>query len=411
MDFVFNFLGGANGNRFWSHDDTFTQFGDPTNIITSTSFVIGSQVGGPTSFSGSTSNQPLMLFTYLTPNQGQVLGPMTSIPYGYYEIQNYQTTFPQVPAANFGKGGVTGTQNNVTLVSNNIQLSTIPRRLYIFIREQNQDFYSNPNRCDAFFQISALNIQYQNQAGLFNSASMMQLYEICVKNHCMDSFTAWSGGPVYSAASWTQADGTKIPNIYGTVGSVLALEFGSDIACQDVLDAPGKLSSNTIQISVTCANMSQRAIVPTLFVVSVVEGVFEVVSANRSAISVGVLTSEDILDAQQRPGVDYYDSQEMNGGDFFSGLKQFFAKAHDFIKHHGLVSKGLTGVSALFPKAAPFTLPAAALAKSYGYGEGGCDQMMGHGDGVLMEYPHAGVLVGGRHMPKRNLRQRIHHMN
>lgn len=364
MDFTFNFLSGANGSRFWSHDPTVGA--NLSGPILTTSFQIGNQVGGPVSFTSTSGNAPLMFFTYITPNQQQILGPLSSIVYPLFDVQEYQTNNPQAGA--FGSGSDFG-----QIVSNNIQLSSIPRRVYLWIRQQNQDFYQVPqggcNVPDAYFQIQSINVQYQNQSGLLNSANMIQLFEVSKKNHYQGNWAQWSGGAVYNNIAWG-GTGPVLGAKVGTVGSVLCLQFADDIGLQDVLDAPGKLSPSTLQVTVNYRNMAARAIVPTLFLVTVNEGVFEVESQNRATQSIGVLTSEDILDAQTRPGVSYYDVQQINGGDFWSGLKNFGQNLNSFLKDTGIISKSLP-LLGLIPGVGPLISSIGTpIAKSLGYGNG-----------------------------------------
>src|SRR5690606_32698689 len=122
------------------------------------------------------------------------------------------------------------------LSSNNIQLNSIPRRMYIYVRERNQDLYSTPNNPDTYFSIENISIQFQNKNGLLASASKQQLYEISVKNHCNMSWTQWSGGPVVNSA----LPFGSTANHYGTIGSILCIEYASDIGL-DSIEAPGKL--------------------------------------------------------------------------------------------------------------------------------------------------------------------------
>ena len=392
LDFVFNFLSGANGNRFWSHDDSAGP--NLAGPITSATFQIGGTQGAQ-SFNDTDGNSPLMFFQYLTPNQQQIVGPMTSIPYPLFDILSYQTTdTPMVPGA------------IKTIIGNNIQLGTIPRRMYIYAREQNQDFYNSTSKCDAYMQITGISMQYQNQSGLFSSASQIQLFEISKKNHYGGSFAQWSGGPVYANNATWGGPGLNPGVKVGTIGTVLCLEFGTDLGLQDVLDAPGKLSASTLQLQVTCKNIAGRTITPTLFVVTVVEGIFEVESLNRSTTSIGVLTSRDILDAMQRPGVNYQDIQEVNGGDFWSGLKDFGQKIHGFVKDNKLISRGLNLLGNVVPEIMPLTRGVSTLASSYGYGEGEGGVLTGgrRGKGGV----RAGVLVGGKAMSHRSLQDRMH---
>jgi len=416
FDFTFNFLN-AGANRMWSHDPTVTQFGAPMNVITSTSFAIGSMQNGPTSFGSTTGTQPYLFFQYLTPNQQQLLGPLSSISYPYFEIQSYQTTSSMVLAAPWSNNIANpGNDNQARIVSNTIQLNSIPRHMYIYVREQNQQFYSTCQNTDSFFQINGLNIQYQTQAGLLNSANMIQIYDICVKNGCNLSFNEWSGGPVYSNAVWAPTGAGYNLGQYGTKGGVVKLCFGIDLPLVDLLDAPGKISPNTLQITVDCANMSARNIIPTLFIVIVNEGVFDIISMNRAAITIAPLTSVDIMNAMQSPNVDYYSTEDIQGGDWLSGFRAFGSKIadwgsrlHNFVKDNGLISKALATGSILFPKIAPIGVPAAAIARTFGYGAGEGGVLL---DGLHSGGVHAGVRAsGGKHLPKRNLRQRASKMH
>jgi hypothetical protein len=394
MDFTFNFLSGANGSRFWSHDPSVGAL--LSGPIVSSSFQIGSQPGGPSSFGSTSGNAPLMFFTYLTPNQQQVLGPLSSIVYPLFDVQEYQTNGNT--AGPYGSGS-----DIVQIQGNNIQLSSIPRRMYIWIRQQNQDFYQptsgSPNYPDAYFQIQSINVQYQNQNGLCNSANFVQLFEICKKNHYMGNFAQWSGGPVYTDASWAGATGpgTRV----GTQGSIICLQFADDIGLQDVLDAPGKLSPSTLQVQVNARNMAARSITPTLFCVIVNEGVFEIESMNRAIQSIGVLSSDDILNATSKPGISYYDCQDINGGDFLSGLKSFGTNLLNFGRKTGILSNAILPLIGMIPGMSPFTGIASTLAKTVGLGEDGGRRRRGHhGSGVLVG--------GGAHMSHHSLHGRLH---
>ena len=196
----------------------------------------------------------------------------------------------------------------IQISSNNIQLSSIPRRLYLYIRMRNQDLYSNPSFTDTFFQINNVNIQFQNKTGLLSNANMDQLYEMSVKNHCNMTFTQWSGGPVYQAGSLSAQ--------IGTIGSVVCIEFATDIGLES-LEAPGKLGQYMLQVQVQATNVNQTlSISPTLYLVPVLEGTFTIEGLGRASTNVGVISSTDILDAHSKPFVNYKDVEHVNGGDF-----------------------------------------------------------------------------------------------
>lgn len=370
MDFNITFLGNA-ANRVWSHDTSGTT-GTP---VTASTIQFNNFVTPPFSFSQlGLGAAPLMLFQYITPQETQVLSPNMAISYPYFDVPRYPTDYGAAIASNA----------SVQLNSNNIQLNSIPRRLYIYVRSRNQDLYSNPANTDTFFQINNINIQFQNKTGLLSNANMDQLYEMCVKNHCNMTFTQWSGGPVYAPGN----GGSGLTAQIGTIGSVICVEFATDIGL-DSLDAPGKLGQYMLQIQVQATNVNQtNAINPTLYIVPVLEGTFTIEGLGRASTNVGVITSTDILDAQKMPAVNYKDVESVNGGDFLSGLRDFgnsivsgLKSVHDFVKDNKLLSSGLS----LLPH--PAAQLASQAARTFGYG--------------------SGVSLGGQNMSRSELRRRL----
>ena len=388
MDFNLTFLGQA-ANRMWSHDAS----NGSVPFLTSSVVFGGASNGGPTSFGNTTGNQALMLFQYITPQETQVLSPNMSISYPYFDIQRYATDQPNIPI------GTTGT----LMTSNNIQLSSIPRRLYIFVRDKNNVLYSSASNTDTFMPITNLNIQFINKNGLLSSANQMQLYEMSVKNHCNMSWTQWSGGPVSTGT-------LSLPSTtIGTIGSVICVEFATDIGL-DSLDAPGKLAQCMLQITVTTNNVSGRVMQPTLYLIPVLEGTFTIEGLGRASTNIGVITSKDILDAHSKPFVNYKDVECVNGGDFFSGLKDFGRKILSGLRE----SKGISNTLSMIPH--PLAQLGAPIARFLGFGEGeeegGCCEGRGYHEGHgNMEGNGAiagdGVLLGGKRMSRTQLRNRL----
>jgi hypothetical protein len=390
MDFNITMLAQA-ANRMWSHDDI-----GGTNVITNASFVFGGLTNGPasSSFPQNLGNQPAMFIQYITPQETQLIPTNMPITYPYFDVLRFPTDLAQ---------SVNNTPT--TYSSNNIQLSSIPRRLYLFIRERNSDLFSNPSHTDSFFQINSISIQFKNKNGLLASASMNQLYEMCVKNHCSMTWTQWSGGPVQKAgASYT----TQI----GTIGSVVCIEFASDIGLES-LEAPGILSQSQLFVQVTATNVSGRTINPTLYLVPILEGTFTIQTLGQSSTNIGVLTPNDVLDCQQNEAVSYSDVENVNGGDFWSGLKEFgsklwpyISKAHDFIKEHKLLSKGLK----LIPH--PVGQLLSTGAKVVGYGEDNGEGVMAgahHRKHHMRGYGEGGVLLGGEGLSRHEMMSRLKH--
>jgi hypothetical protein len=391
MDFNITFLSQA-GNRIWSHDAVSS--GVPTTI-TSVSAQFGNFTGAPFSYAGLTT-QPLMLFTYITPNETQILPYNMPITYPYFDVQRFPTD-----------GSSTDPGVITSISSNNIQLNSIPRRMYLYIRERNQDLYSTPNNPDTYFSIENISLQFQNKNGLLASASKQQLYEMSVKNHCNMNWTQWSGGPTNAPPPLI---GPPVSVQYGTIGSIICIEFATDIGL-DSIEAPGKLGQYMLQVNVTkCINVSNRTIVPTLYIVIVSEGSFTIEGLGKASTNIGVISSQDILDARQSPFMNYRDVEDINGGNFFSGLKDFGQKllpilrrGNEILRQSQAVSKGLS----LIPH--PYAQIGSQVAKAVGYGEGegvlvgGCGYCGTHqcmcGSG--------GVVLGGKRLSRAALKKRL----
>lgn len=146
MDFNITLLNNA-GNRMWSHDAV--SVGVPTTI----SNIQATFNNFSPAFSYHV-NQPYMLFQYITPNETDILPMTMPITYPYFPIDRYVTD----------SGNAISAGGQWVFNSNNIQLSSIPRRIYVYVRERNADLYATPNNPDTYFAIHApFNVQWENQ--------------------------------------------------------------------------------------------------------------------------------------------------------------------------------------------------------------------------------------------------------
>jgi hypothetical protein len=286
----FNFTWNSDLSRLWSHNPT------PT--------------GGTSTITGVTVNfgQPKLLFEYTTP-------PITmerplSIAYPYYVVNRFPTGPTNIPAST--------TASNI--VSNNIQLNSIPRRMYIYLREQNSDL--TINKTDSFASIENISLQFENFSGLLASASKQDLYNIARNNGLNLSWTEWSGGPTFVG---------DLSTAVGTVGSVLCLEPGKDFGLPDNL-APGVIGNFMMQISVIARNPNpSRAINYMLYITTVDEGTATIMDGSCILQGAGVISGMDVLNAKKQTGISYHDAHDAQGaGRFFSNIKHGVHK----LKHH-----------------------------------------------------------------------------
>jgi len=356
MDFNINWSN--NLSYMWSHDAV---NGNPiSNIVV------------------SFAPNPKLLFQYITPKQLMPLPPV--ITYPYFEIQRYPTQSPAMAP-----------NSTYTIASQNIQLQSIPRRMYIYARRQNSD--QTFSTTDTFFSIQNVSINWNNNSGLLASASAVDLYNISRTNGCNLSWTQWNG--------ITQVlDNNSNAIVKGTVGSILCIEFGKDLGLPDD-QCPGLLGTYQLQMNVTVTNTNQiNSVTPTLYVVVVNEGTFTI-THNSSATQIGVMSKQDIMDARQMRGVDYNVIKKVYGGDWLDDISRFGSMLWSGIKTVA------NDVADFVPKALNVGTKVAPL---LGLGD---DEMNGGvliGDGMsggCNGCCNGGARVGGKMITRKQLKSRM----
>jgi len=271
-----------------------------------------------------------LLFNYLTPDP---LYPVPrSLVSSYFMPVCYPTTF--------GTPVVAGATVRIPFQS--IQVTSIPRRIIIWARED--DANRTAFTSDCFLSLpqdeNPLSISWNNNQ-FMNQASTQDLYNISYKNGCQMSYSQF----------------TRF------TGSLIVLDFGTDIGLMSN-EAPGTLGNYQLGLTCRFKNTSSRTLNVQMFVLVVYEGTFNVVDGNCSTM-IGVLSSQDVLDARPVPGITYKAQKDVYGGAFFDSLKKAFGAAHNFIKQHKIISKGLS----LLPD--PRAQAASKVASALGYGMSG----------------------------------------
>lgn len=383
MDFNITFVNGA-GNRMWSHDDSQNNVAPFFNRIISTS----AQFQGFAPAFSYPQSQPRLQFKYITPQLSDMYSVNTPSTYSYFDVLRYPTEIPPIPYS--------PTYSGIQTVSNNIQLASIPRRMYIYARPRNTELTSTPNLTDTYCGISKLEIQFENRTGLLSGASQYQLYEMSAKNGCNMSWTQWSGYPVNT----TGAFGIGIANQkFGTVGSVMCVEFGTDI-CLKEYEAPGMNGQFQLVVNASFYNADPSGakdnIPLTYYIVIVNEGSLTIPGYGRALNQIGVLSKEDVLNAQRNPFVDYCDLRKINGGNFLSGLKRFGENIASVLKKSApYVKKGLK----VAKEVAPYVRDAIQLGRMVAAGE--------ERKPMKKKSKKGGVVVGGKTMTKKMLAERM----
>ena len=320
---------------------------------------------------------------YITPSNVQIIPPMMQYP--YFRVQRFPYDLNNVYAPNA----------QFSISTQNIVLSTIPKRLYIYARNANSVLLSSPNNTDTYASILSITCNINNRSGLLSQASQQQLYKISLENGCSMTFQEWSGQRLYGA--------TDFVNTIGTVGSILCIEMGKDISLP-ADQAPGMVMNMNMQFNINFQNNSSVNITPTVYIITIEEGVMNIVH-QQAQFEIGVISPMDILNAKEHysPYVDYNDVYDLGGGNFFTGLKQFGHNILSKIKE--AIKKG----KYLYNKAKPYIKPALEIGKTLlpllaaGEGEGEGEEDSEEGEGMAV----GGELVGGRMIRRRKLRDRL----
>lgn len=272
-----------------------------------------------------------LLFNYFTPD------PLYPIPRSmessYFSLISYPTRF----------GSTVSAGASCTITMQSIQLASIPKRIILFARRD--DTAQTAFTSDAYFALAPtgnpITLQWNNSI-FCSTASTPDIYNICQKNGLEMSYSQF----------------------ISQCGSVINLEFGTDIGLASD-EAPGVLGN--YQLSLTCSFINKHpteAIQPTLYCIVVSEGCFNIIDGS-SATMLGVLSRNDVLNAQPTPSVSFADQNAIYGGSFFSKIRDALGKVGSFVKQNKLVSRGLQ----LIPD--PRAQAASRVASSLGFGASG----------------------------------------
>lgn len=368
-DTTMNFLSGTpGGNRMWSSSNAALAVSGGISVTRSFGSIIPqfSNFSG-TAFSYSGYAQPTLQFRYISPNvlSKELLGPLIPISYNYTQVERFPTEL----------GAITYASGVQQVQSQNVQLPQIPRSVLIYGRIQNQVLQgANGNMLtDCYLGINNIAIQWTNNPSLLSTASAQQLYFMSVANGIDMSWNQWSALPVNNSAF----TGTAGAAMFSGSGSIVKLNFGSEIQLAPS-DSVGKGGQYNFQVQVGLFNPNVGGqwdtLNMTLYVVFIYEGTFTVTQLGSAISQLSVVTSQDVLDAASLPGLNYRTAMA-EGGDFFSGLKNFFGKIHDFAKGNKLISSYSPTIgNALQNVGVPFASTIGStvghVARELGYGEG-----------------------------------------
>ena len=250
-----------------------------------------------------TTAPPSLLVNYLTPplsSQGSI---PRQVNYQYYKSE----TFVNDMNVNLAPGA------SQTFNNNAIQLSTVPKCIYIWASRQNST--KTHLTSDTFFKINSLSLNYLNVSGQFSSMTLQDLYQMCVKNGCELSWTEWSGrtnsiggGPV----------GVGISD--GLVGSVLKLDV-SDLHIPSNV-ASGMNVNSQLSYSVNVENVNRLDTIGVQLTTVIVYDGLMTIESGSMATQVGVISEADVVEtrADRNNFIPWGAARSIYGGSIFGQM-------------------------------------------------------------------------------------------
>jgi len=309
------------------------------------------------SFSNST-----LIFQFLTPHPSDFLESRNVVP--CYELPVYRTSnFTDLPPGRkfYGQPDPTGLFADpaaVTLSSSNIQLSSIPDKLIVFVRKSIANTLSSEP--DYYATITNISLTWNNQAGLLSTMTPQQLYRNSVQSGLVGlSWEQFSGNVSSICGRLANTAGGAPSAIRGgysgvganlnggnnpgfqlipTTGTILVLNFGEVIQLSDDFYAPGSLGSFNLQLTLQVVNNTNVTWFQGSYELVIIPmncGVF-VNERGTSSTYTALLTKQDALDANSQPAYSVSEVHRMVGGSFLNNLKSSLGWIHSklpMVKH------------------------------------------------------------------------------
>ncbi len=262
-----------------------------------------------------------------------------------------------------------------TFVNNAIQLSTVPKCIYIYASLP--PAYRDYTTTDTFFRVNNISLQYLNVSGQFSSMQERDLYQLCLKNGLKMNWNEFHG------MSQNLSTGGNVP----LCGAVLKID-ADDLAIPSNL-ASGVNVNSQLSYSISLTNVSAQAKNIQLTTVVIYDGLITI-TEGQMITQVGVVSQQDVLETRMNGSwVAKKTWGSLVGGSFWDKIKSFGRSVISGVKQ--VLPVVAPAVKALVPESRPVL-----TALGMGYSE----DMMGAG---LMGGRKGKGLVGGRKMSRAEM--------
>lgn len=324
-----------------------------------------------------------LLLKYITPNNITMLPKQVSYP--YFNVVRYITN---------RTGAQLGPNESTVITLQNIQLHSIPHRIYIWVGRSKPTLEANVTNTDTYFQISSCNIQFNNHAALLSTASIEDLYQIAVRNGYVHNFQDYVG---------ESYDSRSEPRSKALQGSVLCLCPGTDLQLAEN-EFPGMNGQFNLQVQLTVKNTSREDTIDWAANLAVInQGVMVIHESGITEAKIGPLTESMGLMAKQNPFMRYDKMNGLYGGSFLGSLmSQVLEGIQDVPDVYQGFRKGASeGFKELSKKAWKHAKKLPGLADEFS------QEAEGVMSGLVPRFGPSGVGRGGKRMSRAQLLKRL----
>lgn len=207
--------------------------------------------------------------------------------------------------------------------------------MFFFVSKVNK----NCNDPDCFLPIENINIQWNNDVGILSTCSKEQLFQMCLHAGSNQSYLEFLGKAI-NVGSDTATTITEAV----TSGSLMVLDFATQIQLKEGFFTAGSLGNFNMQITCTVKNNTSETISAStnpyqLTLITVNSGVF-INERSTSQILTGILSKQQVIDTNKQEVYSKSDVQRMVGGGFFDSLKSFAGRILPVARALAPIAKG-----------------------------------------------------------------------
>jgi hypothetical protein len=253
--------------------------------------------------------------TFISPSINQRLPSTSMVPWAEYP--RYVTTYStSIPA-----------RGTAQIISQSLTIPVVPDLMVWYCKPQAQP---TPQQGDYYLPITAIQLSFDNAAGLLSTTPATQLYRISQQNGLQMDYNQWYGEVVSSS------DGSVVP----LTGGFLVLRPGINFALSAGI-ASGVSGNFVVQAQVTVRNQTAAAVPSASLYLMCINSGFFATLAGSSRVMRNLLTESDVVNSPAAPENDVQSLKRYTGGGFLSSLGNILSKGVGVAKNLAPIASAL----------------------------------------------------------------------